>query len=75
METKWVGKSLTVWGGLVMILPGIAQLLGVDIGSTEELETSGRTIIVGISEVIGFVMVVLGRLRANDGTPVTLVPK
>ena len=74
MESKWVGKSLTVWGGLVASLPGLFMALDwdIDVGG---LEAAGVAIIQGISVVAGFVMVVIGRLRANSGTPVTLKPK
>ena len=75
MESKWVGKSLTVWGGLVMILPGLAQLIGLEIGNVQAIGEAGSSVIVGISEVVGFVMVVLGRVRANTGKQVTLMPK
>ena len=75
MQSKWVGKSLTVWGGLVLILPGLAQLFGLDIGDTSGLDSAGQSIIMGLSEVVGFIMVVVGRFRANDGAPVALAPK
>ena len=74
MESKWIVKSLTIWGGVVLALPGIFKALGwdVDIGG---LEAAGVAVIQGISVVVGFVMVVVGRLRANDGAPVALAPK
>ena len=74
MQSKWIAKSLTVWGGLVMLLPGLAQLIGIDVGNVQAIGEAGSTVIVGLSEVAGFVMVVIGRLRANDGAPVTLKP-
>lgn len=75
MESKWVGKSLTVWGGIVLLLPVLAEVFGVQIGGVEGIAAAGASIIEGVAAIAGFVMVVLGRLRANDGKPVTLVPK
>ena len=75
MESKWVGKSLTVWGGVVLLLPVRASVVGIEIGGVEGIAAAGVSIIEGIAAIAGFVMVVLGRLRANDGKPVTLVPK
>ena len=75
MQSKWIGKSLTVWGGIVLILPGLAQLFGTDIGDTSGLDSAGQSIIMGISEAVGFLMVVAGRVRANNGAPVALAPK
>lgn len=75
MESKWVGKSLTVWGGVVLLLPVLASVFGIEIGGVEGIAAAGVSIIEGIAAIAGFVMVVLGRLRANDGKPVTLVPK
>lgn len=75
MDSKWVGKSLTVWGGVVLLLPVLASVFGIEIGGVEGIAAAGVSIIEGIAAIIGFVMVVLGRLRANDGKPVTLVPK
>jgi len=74
MNEKWIGKSMTIWGGIVAALPGVFMALGwdIDIGG---IEAAGTAVIQGLSVLIGFVMVVVGRLRANSGTPVTLKPK
>ena len=74
MESKWIAKSLTIWGGVVAALPGLFMALGWDI-DVAGLEAAGVAVIQGISVVAGFVMVVYGRLRANTGAPVTLAPK
>ena len=73
MQSKWIGKSLTVWGGLVMALPGVFAALDWDI-DTAGLEVAGIAVIEGISVVVGFVMVVIGRFRANEGAPVMWKP-
>lgn len=74
MKTKWVAKSLTVWGGVVAALPGIFVMLGWDV-NIDGVEAAGVGIINGASVIIGLVMVVVGRFRANRGTPVTLKPQ
>lgn len=74
MKSKWVAKSLTIWGGIVAALPGIFMVLGqnIDIGGLAE---AGNAVIQGIGIIVGLAMVVVGRFRANKGTPVTLKPK
>lgn len=74
MNEKWVGKSLTIWGGIVAALPGIFMMFGWDI-DISALSAAGIGVIQGVSVIVGLVMLVVGRLRANTGTPVTLKPK
>lgn len=74
MNEKWIGKSLTIWGGIVAALPGVFMVLGIDV-DIGGLEAAGKAVIEGVSIVGGMVMVIIGRLRANTGTPVTLKPK
>lgn len=76
MDSKWVGKSLTVWGGLVAILPGLAIMFGFELGDVADLQAAGNAAINGIATIGGFVMLVLGRKKAaSDTRKVTLLPK
>ena len=74
MNEKWVGKSLTVWGGIVAALPGIFAAFDIKLDAAG-VDAAGIAVIEGASVVVGLVMVIIGRLRANTGTPVTLKPK
>ncbi len=76
MDSKWIAKSLTVWGGIVVALPGIGAIIGIDFGDIAPLQAAGVAVINGIATIGGFVMLVIGRKRAaNDNRPVTLLPK
>ena len=76
MDSKWVGKSLTVWGGLVAILPGLGLMFGFELGDIAGLQAAGTAAINGIATVAGFFMVVFGRKKASkDDRKVTLLPK
>lgn len=65
MDEKWVGKSLTVWGGLVVALPGLAKIFGFELGDLAELQAAGNAVINGLATVVGFFMVIIGRMRAK----------
>jgi hypothetical protein len=74
MESKWIAKSLTIWGGIVVALPGLAAIIGLELPDVEVLQSAGVAVIEGAATIVGLVMVVIGRLRANTGAPVTLKP-
>jgi len=75
MESKWIAKSLTIWGGIVAALPGIFVILGMDGIDISALSAAGNAIINGTAVIGGLVMVGIGRVRANTGKQVTLTPK
>ena len=76
MESKWVAKSLTIWGGIVVALPGLGAIIGIDFGDIVPLQAAGVAVINGLATIAGFVMLVIGRKRAaSDSRPVTLLPK
>jgi uncharacterized membrane protein len=64
MNSKNVVLSKTVWGGVIAILPQVLQMFGIDApeGLPEQL-----------MGVIGFILVIWGRLTAN--TTLTVKPK
>ena len=74
MQSKWIGKSLTAWGGIVLLLPVLGQLFGIEVGNMDAIGAAGEAVINGVVVVGGFIMLLIGRLRANNGTPVRLKP-
>jgi len=73
METKKWYQSLTVWGAAILticalILPMFGQQTAAEV--VQESNTDIMTILTKIGEVIGLIVVVIGRFRAK--TSVTL---
>lgn len=67
MDTKNILKSLTAWGGIVMILPTILKLFGIDV-TPAEVQSGWDMLMALINngvEFVGFIMVIVGRLRAG----------
>ena len=67
---KSIVKSITAWGGIVMILPTVLKLFGIDV-SPAEVQTgwdSAMAVVSAVSEFVGFVMVIVGRLRAGGAS-------
>ena len=66
---KFLLLSKTVLGGLVLLVTVFKLVSGVEVASQAELENA-VTAFVG---VLGFVLVVYGRIKASGG--ITIVPK
>lgn len=67
METKSFLKSKTLWGGLIMILGFVLKLFGIELWSEGEQEA----IVQGVIQVVGFILVVWGRVTAKTSIGVT----
>jgi hypothetical protein len=70
-DTKWWGKSLTIWGVIVTalstVLPALGPLIGLDI-TAELVRQLGDQIVVvvqAIGGLIGIVLTIWGRARAT----------
>lgn len=75
MGQKWILKSKTVIGGVLMLIPILASLLGVQPPSADDLasaQASAGQILDGIATLGGIAMVIWGRFTAT--TQVTLLP-
>lgn len=72
---KWFAKSLTMWGLVIAVLPGLSQLTGFEISASEiaDLEGQGKSLVDALQAIVGLVMGVIGRKRAT-GT-ITLLPR
>ena len=77
MYTKWIAKSVTMWGvfimGLTAILPAVGAMFGwtfvpADIAM---LGKGGTDMLNGIGAIIGFIMAVYGRMNATVPLSVT----
>lgn len=75
MESKWIAKSLTLWGALVTAFSALAPTLGIDITpeGLAEVNESGQSIINALGVVVGSAMTIVGRMKAS--TKATLLPK
>lgn len=75
MESKWIAKSLTLWGALITAFSALAPVLGIDLTpeALADINTGGVEIINAIGVIVGSLMTIIGRLRA--GTKATLLPK
>jgi hypothetical protein len=77
MKTKFFLKSMTVWGGILAVLPAIWATLGIDpIFTAEEIGEPVKQFLLVAQEVVGLILVIWGRFRAGEATPhsVTVVP-
>lgn len=66
-KTKSILKSLTAWGGVVMVLPTILKFIGVE-ASGAEVQSIWDAVMATInsgSEAVGLIMVLVGRFRAG----------
>ena len=79
MYTKWIAKSVTMWGIFIMalttILPAVGTMFGWSIVPADiaMLGKGGTDMLNGIGALIGFVMAVYGRMKAT--VPLTVAPK
>ena len=62
-DTKAWYLSKTVWGGLLAIAAALANLIGVEIGGTEQAELADR--ITAFLAAGGGILAVAGRLTAQ----------
>jgi len=69
--SKWWGHSLTIWGALVTaastVLPALGPLLGLDLTPEIIRELGDQVVVVAqaIGALIGIIMTIWGRTRAN----------
>lgn len=67
MDSKGILKSITAWGGIVMILPAVLKLFGIDV-TPAEVQSGWDTLMAMVNngaEFVGFVMVIYGRWKAG----------
>ncbi len=71
--SKWFLASKTIWGGIIVIVPGILPLIGINIPAVD-IQALGDTVnalfstlFPALNEVIGAALIVYGRFRANGG--------
>lgn len=62
-EPKWIGKSKTVWGVILMAIPAFAQLAGWEWTTEQGMELD--VIASGIFEVLGMILAIVGRYTAK----------
>jgi len=73
MTSKWLLRSRTFLGALLVAVPGVLQLFGIQ--WTGEDTALAEQIIDGAFVLIGLVMTAYGRIKAAaDPTPVTVLP-
>lgn len=66
-DNKWVGKSLTIWGVMVLVFSNVLPLF-FDVANPAEYEfigPEGASIIEKIGGVAGSIMALWGRIRAT----------
>ncbi len=74
MDNKWVLRSLTIWGGIVVFLVNVLPVLGPMVGfdiSPDEVQEAGNAVsdvIKSVGTVVGLAMVFIGRARKGDLT-------
>jgi len=66
MDTKKVWQSKTFWGAVVTMLSTAALLFGAKVTGEEQIAITESTMgIVGaVGELVGFVLVIIGRFKA-----------
>ncbi len=78
-ETKWIGKSLTIWGVVVTaastLLPTFGASLGLEVTADDvaKVGSSVTDVISAVGTAVGLIMAVIGRMRAKG--PATLTGK
>lgn len=65
MDFKSVFASKTIWGAIVMIVPTILGLFGITAAESAQAVNHVTTIVSHGVELVGFVMVLWGRLTAT----------
>jgi len=65
-ETKPWYTSMTMWGGIAMLIVGVANLFGLDLsGERQQVANALGAIGTAIAEVVTAVVVIVGRVRAT----------
>ena len=78
MDTKDWWKSRTMWGVIISIIASLLQMLGVAQITLEEQSNLAQLIVnvaTGLSEIIGFLMIIIGRIRADKPISNNIIPK
>ena len=69
---KWWGQSMTMWGviitGISTVAPVLGPLVGISISpeTVQQIGTQGLQIAQAIGGLVGTIMTVYGRTRANS---------
>lgn len=65
-QSKWIAKSKTLWGAIIMAVPVVAPVVGIDLSpeATQEVADAGVSVIEAAFAVIGGALVIIGRLTA-----------
>lgn len=76
-ETKWIGRSMTIWGSIISAIPILATIFGwrlSDFGiDLAVLDAAGRNVLMGADALVGLGLTWYGRYRAKS--PVSILPK
>lgn len=70
-QPKWWAQSMTLWGAMITllaaVLPVLSPFLGMDITAemVKELGENGARLLQGLAGLVGTVLTVIGRLRAQ----------
>jgi len=74
MDQKWVLKSKTIFGAILMAVPIICSLLGVEPPSADQLAAANvdfSQLMIGLSGLVGFGLTIYGRFTARTQLTVT----
>lgn len=65
MREKWFLKSKTVWGAIIVFLPALLTLLGVESPlPLDSVAQAGLDMINAINEIVGLILIAIGRYDA-----------
>ena len=75
MDTKTIWTSKTIWGAVIMVLPILLPLVGINVseGDIATGVSKVQTVLNSGLELFGFAMVIIGRMKARG--PATILPK
>ena len=73
MDVKSIFASKTIWGGVIMIAPTIAQLLGLNLSAADAADAvaRGTSLVTGLIETVGLFVVIWGRMTAKKAVTFT----
>jgi hypothetical protein len=73
MDVKSIFASKTIWGAVIMLAPTIAGLLGLNLTSADATAAVDHAsgIVNNVIEVVGFFMVLWGRMTATKAVTLT----
>ncbi len=74
-QSKWIVKSKTLWGAIIMALPVLGPALGLDLSPEDvtSIGEEGAGFIDKAFGAVGALLVIWGRVSAS--TKATLLPK